>query len=558
MLSRPLLALATLLLLSGGAAAWEIESFHADLAVQSDGSLRVTETIAADFQGEERHGIYRDIPLVSEDRLRIRRSIRVTFLEATDENGQRWPARLEREGVFRRIRLGSRTATHSGRKSFRIVYRVDRILISFPGHDELYWNVTGNEWAVPIRRASAVVRLPEPVERQRLLATAYTGRYSSAAGDVEITLEGDRAIRYQARSGFSPLEGLTIVAGWPPGLVEMPSAFARLRWFFQDNWVLSIPLAVFLVMLILWWNFGRDLPRESVTVQYEPPQGMTPGEVGTLLDDHAELRDVTAGIVDLARRGYLTIEEKKSREYRLIRHPGAGDDGQEKPKPHESLLLAQLFSAADTVELSSLENRFYKHLPEIRKRLYEELTRQGYWAASPEAARGVWRIIAIVLFVIGCLAIDLVPLSVALCLFVSGGIVFWFGRYMPRKTSQGMRALERILGLQEFLRRTDEDRLRRESNPSSLFERMLPYAMALGVANQWASAFEEIYRVHRPRWYSSYDGSTFTPSDFTRRVDRSVSRMGTVLASAPRHSGGSGFGGGFSGGGGGGGGGGAW
>ncbi len=535
--------------------AWEIQSFDADLAIQTDGSVQVTETIEADFQGESRHGIYRDIPLETQDRLGIKHSIRLVFLGATDENGRRWHAQLTREGVYQRIRLGSKDVTYNDRKSFKISYLVQKALQAFPDHDELYWNATGNSWAVPIRRANATVRFPKPVPSGQLHSVAYTGAYGSTARDVLITLLGEDAVQYNVGRPLNAFEGLTVVAGWPSGMVSMPTRPQKLAWFFQDNWPLAIPLVVLLLMTWIWWNFGRDLPRQTISVQYEPPEKLTPAEVGALADDNVNLKDITATIVDLARRGFLTIEELKGKEYILTRRKESAPE----LKPHESLLLKFLFQDGGTVSLSDLENKFYQHLPDLKTAIYDGLGKQGYWWGRPDWVRLFWWIVAFVVFVSGGSTLNAFPdpgVPFA-AVFLSAAVIFVFSWFMPRKTPQGARVTEQILGFEEFLRRTDADRLKRESDPAALFERMLPYAMALGVASQWARAFEGIYQV-APTWYTSTGGGSFTPGDFTRRLSSASDRMGASLASAPRSSGGSGFSGGSSGGGGGGGGGGSW
>ena len=562
------LLLPALLLIAGSAApawAWEILSFDTDLAVQADGALLVTETIEADFQGEPRHGITRDIPLQTQDRLGIKRSIRIAFLEALDERERPWEAKLTREGAYRRIRLGSEGATYNGRKTFKISYRVERALGQFPDHDELYWNVTGNNWAVPMRQVRAVVRLPETHRAYGpngpeavsgpLRSVAYTGAYGLTGQDVTITTMGSNTLQFNVSRPLGAFEGLTVAVGWPSGAVAMPGRVQKLRWFFQDNGPLFIPLGVLGLMTWIWWNFGRDPARQSVPVQYEPPEDLSPGEAGALVDDNVDLRDITATIVDLARRGFLTIEELKDKEYIFThRNPAAAQTN-----PYEEMLLKVLFSDGETVHLSDLENKFYQYLPGLRDRIYGGLVKRGCWWSRPDRVKVFWWGVAGAVFLAGMFGVDASPdpgiLFAALCL--SSAIIFAFSWFMPRKTWQGARLAEKVAGFQEFLRRTDEDRIKRDSNPAALFERMLPYAMALGVANQWAKAFEGIYRVS-PSWFISAAGGSFTPGDFTRRLSFASQQMAGSLASTPRSSGGSGFGGGFSGGGGGGGGGGSW
>jgi uncharacterized membrane protein len=149
----------------------------------------------------------------------------------------------------------------------------------------------------------------------------------------------------------------------------------------------------------------------------------------------------------------------------------------------------------------------------------------------------------------------LAPLTFLLTGLLSGLIVAGFGRIMPARTQQGASALEGVLGFEEFLTRVEADRFDRVIKTPELFEKFLPYAMALGVEKNWARAFESIVQT-APAWYQGSDLAHFNARGFTNRMSDMASRTGSTMTSAPRSSGGSGFssggssGGGFGGGGG--------
>jgi uncharacterized membrane protein YgcG len=150
------------------------------------------------------------------------------------------------------------------------------------------------------------------------------------------------------------------------------------------------------------------------------------------------------------------------------------------------------------------------------------------------------------------------PVSAILAGVLSGVVVVIFGWFMPSRTVRGTRELEKILGFQEFLSRVEGDRLSRVVTTPELFEKFLPFAMALGVEDNWARAFEGIYR-EPPQWYTGAGGMPgFQPRSFASDLGRMSAQTASVMASAPRSSGGSGFSGGSSGGGFGGGGGGGF
>lgn len=553
--------------------AWEIARFEVAVVVHEDATATVTETIAADFGSEARHGIYRDIPILYTDRAGQSFRLRLHVEAITDDAGRPWRYTLSRVGRYQRLRIGDPNVTLSGSQIYRLRYLVQRGAIRFfPDHDECYWNLTGNEWAVPMRQVRAEIQLPRSVRGMR--AIAYVGGYGSIDRSSEVTVRPDGILIEPSRS-LAPYEGVTAVVGWEKGVVHLPSRWQVVRWWFADNWVYGIPLLV-LIGMTWWWALrGRD-PRtnRSQVVQYAPPEGVTPAEAGTLWDQRVQLRDITSTIIDLAVRGYLRIEPHQatalgtlwpSTEYRLVNLKSWQGDAQ--LKPHERDVLKGLFDTPLAVrELADLEEKFYQQLPAVRDAIYTGLVKAGYFDSHPERIRTHY-------FLIGCLGGSALWMALSalqrwqefswpITLASAGSVIIiaLFSRIMPRRTLAGARLTDHLAGFLEFLRRTDQDRLRRLNDPH-LFERCLPYALAFGVASQWAKAFQGL-SMRPPSWYAG-QWDTFSTDRFTRDVSRATTSMGRSLSATPGGSsdswgGSGGGGGGSSGGGGGGGGGGAW
>ncbi len=325
-------------------------------------------------------------------------------------------------------------------------------------------------------------------------------------------------------------------------------------------------------MWLWWYCHGRDPRVRPVVVRYQPPAGLTPAEAGTLLDDRVDMRDIAATMVDLAVRGYLSIEERPqpSSKSDYVFHLRNGQ--WLALKPHEQQVLGGIFSSrpagtagADrTVPLSQLENVFYKRLPEIKKAVLDSLTKQALYAARPDKVRKRYFIVAVVVAVLvayaGLIASEQLgmaeaPFIVAAYLtFAVMGVFAWF---MPARTSLGTRALEEVLGFQEFLTQVEGPRLERMVKTPQLFEAFLPFAMAFRVQMQWAAAFDAIY-VSPGSWYVGTPGQSFRAQDFASGLSEMSSSVGSTLKSSPRSSDDSGFSSGSSGGGSGGGGGGGF
>lgn len=543
-----------------------IEHFNATIQVRSDASIDVTESIVARFTGSW-NGIYRTIPVKYRTPQGFNWTLHLDQVSATDGDGR--PLRLEasRERHYIKYKIwvpGAQDVT----RTVVLHYRAKNGLRFFEDHDELYWNATGDEWDVPLEDATARIELPPAATGLR--AIAFNGAYGSTAHDASIERS---ATTYQVAMphGLGFHEGLTVVVGWDKGVVTEPSRVSRVMEFLSSNWPLAIPLPILLFAFVSWRRRGRDPRALPVAVQYEPPQGLTPGEAGTLIDNRADMRDITATFVDLAVRGYLRIEERDdrklfgligSREYLLHR---LDQPTLERPlTAHEQAVLDGVFAArGPTVELSQLENEFYKELPGIQKNLFDQLLARGYYHARPDRVRGRWTgggiMLGVVIAGFGAAVsnkILMTPVPFLVAGALTAMIMLIFARIMPARTDTGARTLEQVLGFEEFLRRVESENFKRIIlDKPELFDRYLPYAMAFGVEKQWARAFEGIF-TQSPSWYVGTGGGPFSPSHFSSNLGVMSSKVSSTMSSSPRSSGGSGFGGGGGSGGGGGGGGG--
>jgi hypothetical protein len=565
-----LLALAALLAATPAAARQlQIQRFSAEIFVQSDAALDVTETIDANFIGAW-NGLYRTIPVEYVTPQGFNYTLFVKLESATDSSGQALKVESARDGHYLKWKIYVDGANNV-RRTIVLHYRVTNGLKFFEDHDELYWNVTGDEWDVPIENASAEILLPTGVTGIRALE--FTGAYGTTGRDAD-AVTADNRVTITMRRTLAFHEGLTAVIGWDKGFVTEPGSGELIQEFLDSNWPLFFPVLVFIFMFWLWYTRGRDPRMVPIAVQYEPPDGLSPAEAGALVDDEAAMRDITATIVDLAVRGYLTIEEKEKTQMmglfgnkEFVFHLKKKLAEWTTLKPHEMLLLSGIFSngAAEQVELSELQNHFYTNLPPIKDGIFEQLMQRGYFQHRPDIVRssfvGGAFVVGFLLFLIGNqlaqnMGMAATPFLIAAIL--SGAIIAAFGWFMPARTVTGVKALAGVLGFENFLTHVEADRMDRISQTPATFEKFLPYAMALGVEKKWVGAFKDIYKTP-PSWYQGgYYGGGFQTLLFVNSLEMMTTRASSVMASAPRSSGGSGFGGGgmsgggFGGGGGGG------
>ena len=565
-------AIALVAILSGAtpvqAQYFTIDRYHADIEVNEDGSFVVEERIEVTFS-RARHGIYREIPYKYVNELGDKIKTPTTVLSVKKPSGQDWTYRVRTEGDVVNIRIGHPDVYVDGRQVYVITYRVQNGLMYFEDHDELYWNVTGTYWKAPIQSASATITLPSGAQSQRHDVACYTGSAGSSESHCEAQGGPDRA-SFSTRRNLRTGEGFTVAFGWDKGIVAQPTAWQQFLWKtnLRQNWVFAIPLLVLLFMLVHWWRKGRDPKvRESVAVMYKPPeqdgQSLSPAEVGTLVDESMDSRDVTSSIVGLAVKGYVDIEEVQkeglsslldSTDYVL--HQKREPDSE--LTPFEYKLMGEIFAGGvKETAISDMKNKFYRKLPGLRKVLFKQLVDKKFFPVAPDKIKGRYGLIGFAIIFIGgfvtLFATD-APIQTVISTIGSGVIVLLFSNAMPAKTRTGALRRMEVLGFQEFMNRADKDRLERLGK--DVFYKYLPYAMALDVVDHWSAAFKDIFK-EPPDWYRSRHGfRTFSTHTFASSLTAASSHLGKAMFSAPRGSGSSG--GGSVGGGGGGGGGGSW
>lgn len=593
-----------------------VRGYDAELVVNRDGTVDVTERLRIAFFGAW-NGLNRDLSLEHRTGQGRRERLKVEWRPPTDGDGRELRHEMESEDVWLARQKIWIPGAVDAERTVVIRYRVrNGLRFFFEGSetgamDELYWNVTGNDWTMPIDRVRAHVVLPAGVQPRQW--SVYTGVEGSTASEADVTTDGNTLV-FTSRRPLAPGEGLTVGVGWPPGaILSRPTEAQVRRKAALMRWPLALPLLAFFLSFRAWRRRGRDPRKHPIVVGYEPPEGMSPAELGTLVDHTVHMHDVTATLVDLAVRGYVGIEERTEKKLLglisdtdYVFHLRRPRDDWAQLAEHERGFLDALFSMAGTatapwevikavfaearkaheageevdadalrerfgrestveaqsVKLSDLQNRFYRSIPGIRDDIYKALMRRGYYHHRPDKVKGNWIGVGIAIGVLTVFAavfsggfgmgfVD--PAALAIGGIGSGLLVIGFGIAMPARTEAGARAREAALGFREFLERVESDRYRRMVTSPEMFERYLPHAMAFEVEDRWARAFDDLFR-EPPDWYSGgYYGDGFRASTFSSRMSSLSSAAGSTMSSSPSSSGsgGGGSSGGGSGGGGG-------
>lgn len=531
-----------------------IRNYDTTVTIKTDGSIAVIERIGY-FFSEPKHGIYRYIPVVKTNADGKRFAMTLSDITVADDLGQPYRYRRSRDGNTEVLKIGDADKTVSGPYEYVLTYAVSGALTYFPGHDELYWNFVGNQWNVPIAESGITVTVPQPVARSDFNATCFVGLAGATGKDCEISFT-DNSVTVKVLRPLAPHEGATVVVGIPKGIVpvlepkEVVPFFSTLMGkitliilgFVAFLWYVAAPVLV----IRKWWTSGRDpVPAMGeVRAWFSPPKtvtlrDLTPAETGTLVDETADVFDIYATLVDLARRGYMKIIETKKGEFDLEKQKSPKIDPN--IQPFEKELLNAIFKTDDLVSLNDLD--LYDTFETVKRQLYASLVSGGFFPTDPQKIRNLYYVLAVFAIATG-------NLLLALAAFI-------FGRNMPRKTLFGAEQAAVGKSLKNFL--VSQDRhLAFQAKNQMMFEKLLPYAVAFGVEEIWAGRFKGI-ALKQPDWYVSSTGGRFNSVLFAHSIGQAARVSFASSVTAKSSSGfSSGFSGGSSGGGGGGGGGGSW
>lgn len=374
----------------------KIEEFNVQVDIQKDSSFLVKESIVYNFGSLHRHGIYRIIPT---------KGIRISKINLFDDQGQRYKFTVSQGFGSVEIKIGDPQKLITGRHTYNIVYRVEGGVLFFKDHDELYWNVTGNEWKIPIEKATAVVRLPEETSQENLKFACYTGFYGSKASNCDYFVNQKGEIEFSTTKSLSSYEGLTIVLGFPKGTVKEPGFWQKLISGFQKYWPFLIPLAVFIYLFWKWFKYGRDPKiKKAIVPQYEPPDDLRPAQIKAILKQKLIPRDLAATLIDLAVRGYIKIRELKKehffskKDYELIRLKPNEEDSL---LPYEKKFLEIIFGVKEKIRLSEVRKKNTQGSDRaIYNKCFQKLTEGGYFSENPQKVFNRWVSAGIVVIIL--------------------------------------------------------------------------------------------------------------------------------------------------------------
>lgn len=558
-----------LLFLSLSVAADErILDYHSDIRVAQDGRLEVTETIRVRAEGRQiRRGIYRDYPTRYRDRLGDDVIVDYEPLAVSrDGLPEDFHTEAHRNGV--RTYFGSADRLlDPGTYTYQYRYAAGRMLGFFEDHDELYWNVTGLGWDFPIDRASASISFGFDLPGDAVRFEAYTGA-SGQQGDAWRLVPGAAGgSRIETTSPLAAHEGLTIVASWPKGYVDEPGVAKQAAWLMSDNANLLVAAAGFVALFAwyipVWRRYGRDPAKGVIIPRYEPPGDLSPASLRYIRQMGYDNKTMTAAVVNLAVKGYLRIRKDRDK-HTLERIDDA--PGRARLAAGERELFDAIFGAGPVIEL---DNKNHEVLGSARAAHRASLKRDyanRYFRTN--GGMNLPPLLVAVASAVVAVSVGSGPTVPVIGLIAGMAVVIViFAILMKQPTGLGRQILDQADGFRDYLEIAEKDEMNLRNPPEKtpdLFEKYLPFALALGVEQQWAERFARLFADLRGPDGSSYHPAWYYGSWNALNAGSATSSLASGLGgaisssvTAPGSSSGSG-GGGFSGGGGGGGGGGGW
>ncbi|HET7320801.1 MAG TPA: DUF2207 domain-containing protein [Candidatus Saccharimonadales bacterium] len=551
-----------------------VTDFSADYTLTSadkQGQLHVIEKIAVAFT-DNNHGILRALP---DTYLGNPLKLHINGISSASGAPTQYSTYSQNGNTV--LKIGDPNRTVTGTQEYTIDYSMQNVVSFYNDHDEFYWNVNGNQWQQPFTHISATIHLPEGLGLNGQ-PVCYADYYGGLAQPCTITSNGN-ALLTQTTRPLAARQTLSFKVAFNKGFFTAPTTWDKLRDYLGLVAAFTVlPLLAFVVGFTAWLKKGRDAKEpDTIIPEYEPPDNLTPLEVGTLVDFKVDNRDITATIIQLAVRGYIriieTVKDRALLPDETIYSLQLLNDNYTSLTNFEAAIMLALFKDAtlnDTIDLSKSANKMYAVSLDVSKTVEQELTSKGYFRANPLKSGRVlgWgaTTVVVIIYIYARVANNLSVLPFFVGGVVAAFIAGFFANIMAARTAQGVVSRNKILGLKLYMDVAEKNRLEKLQGPNAayadnagepvktvdLFEKLLPYAIVLQVEKGWAKKFEGLY-TSPPNWYAG-NTAAFNAGYLAGSLGGGFQNSVSSAFTAP----GGGAGGGGAGGGGGGGGGGGW
>lgn len=545
-------------------------SFDVVTRVAADGQVRVQETIVQDFGIVPSHGIERVIPVRDSLGEHPLSNVVVSTSEGTPDG-----ISINAATDAATIRIGDADTVITGAHTYRLAYDIGGVIDGLSGRRSRLALDAISDWRQTIDTLRYTVIAPAAPKTLR----CHQGPLRSEAPCATATRIPNGATF--TGTDLSPKEAFTPRLTWPETVVTVTAgvssfgpvnflyalvagiAVAFIGWRYRRRWAQLLSTA----QTQLWATFGPDIGGVQTqaydltgdpAIEFVPPMGLRPGEVGALAEVDAT-KLLTATVVDLAARNAIRITESAGSWTleRRNRDVVVTDD--------EEAVITGLFGDADETSLDDRGTEMGTLAGELAENLTDDLETRGIAVQGSDAGALHSRVHQAWILVIGIVAVIAGAILHVIVVAATGErgvalvletllvivVVLGFGAVLVRVAARGLTPLGlaaawRARGFKRFF--TESEAMHdRAAADQGLLRQYMGYAIVFGSVTQWIAAFDA---PDTSDWFASSSPMDAAFVGFTA----------SSLWSAPAASSSSGFGGGGggAGGGSGGGGGGSW
>lgn len=527
---------------------YSISLYEVHVVITPEGYADIDEAITVQFS-EPRHGIIRSIPY---------RNIingKETDYVIEDLQVEGFNFSTSKENTNLNIKIGDADKYVDGTQLYKIHYRVFNPIIFFDDHSEFQWNVLGIFWDVPVASFIYQIDLPEKVFLHNEDVVWASGAKGSTTQDGIITIYPKQVKGHTTRV-FEPGEGVSVALRFQKDVFQPLKDWAM---FTKVHGLLFAPI-FFLLAGIVAKVFSRN-KRQTIMVEYFPPEGISPAIAGGFVDNSVDNNDVLCLIPHLANKGYLKLETK---EGGFLQKDDVIFTKLKDPEPDlfafERDFLNGLFASGDVVHLKDLRDKFYVTMASVKATVGAWIKAQGWYEADQKTMGCMTGLMGLAALGWGAYALFAKQNTDGIALIVTGFILFFIASRFHKRSPAGNETYRKFEGFRQFVAKAERpviERLMKED--PNYYDKTMAFALAFGYLKQWNKQFAGLL-TQPPSWYSGpmmYGTNSMDSfNHFSESFPSQVNTIGSAFSSSPSSSS-SGGGGGFSSGGGGGGGGGS-